>query len=189
MTCAVVSWSLIRAAWLRQRCRLAPCSFSKRLYRPRSTTATLRLWNRDQTHRYDRTKRDGLLSTYSYDIRNLQTDTALILTLTGSSISRCNPDCKQHIRPWSDIQQGRYGFQQSSKCPQLQLYYVACISCSLFFWSPVQVQRRSELTDKCFGKRPEASCSGKTECACTAWFSLVSSPARRSTSLAQERYW
>lgn len=128
----MVSWSLIRAAWLRQRCRLGPCSFSKRLYRPRSTTATLRLWNRDQTHRYDRAKRDELLSTCSCDIKNLQTDTALILTWTGSSIARCNPDCKQHIRPWSDIQQGRYGFQQSSKCPQLQLYYVACISCFFF---------------------------------------------------------
>lgn len=44
---------LIRAAWLRQHYQLAPCSFNKLLYRPHSTTAMLRLWNQDLTHRYE----------------------------------------------------------------------------------------------------------------------------------------
>ena len=45
--------SLIRVAWLHQHYRLAQCSFNKLLYRPHFTTAMLKLWNQDLTHRYE----------------------------------------------------------------------------------------------------------------------------------------
>ena len=45
--------SLIRVAWLHQHYRLAQCSFNKLLYRPHFTTAMLKLWNQNLTHRYE----------------------------------------------------------------------------------------------------------------------------------------
>jgi hypothetical protein len=55
-----------RAAWLHRHYLLAQCSFNKLLYRPHSTTATLRLWNQDLTHRYEARLNPEKLNTRHY---------------------------------------------------------------------------------------------------------------------------